>query len=98
MYYNGTRCGEWELMVMVILSCGISLSLGACIGFIGAGLCAAASDKTRRRLNSEAMLIGTPPESSEATSASGLFFEDGKSLAGCKQQRGKNDARYATAE
>ena len=98
MYYKRTRCGEWELMVMVILSCGICLSLGACIGFIGAGLCAAASDRTQRRLNSEAMLIGTAPESSEATSESGLFFEDGKSLAKCKQQRGKNDARYATAE
>ena len=84
-------------MVMVILSCGICLSFGACIGFI-AGLCAAASDKTQRRLNSEAMLIGTAPESGEATSASGLYFEDGNSRAKCKQQRGKNDARYATAE
>jgi hypothetical protein len=83
-------------MVMVILSCGICLSLGACIGFVGAGLCAAASDNTQHRLDAGVKPIGTPRESTR--SASGSFFEDEKSLASFKQERGKNDARYATAE
>jgi ABC-type xylose transport system permease subunit len=53
-------------MVMVILSCGICLSLGACIGFVGAGLCAAASDNTQHRLDAEVKPIGTARESSKA--------------------------------
>ena len=32
-------------MAMVILGYGICLSLGACVGFLGAGICARASDK-----------------------------------------------------
>jgi hypothetical protein len=71
-------------MVMVILSCGICLSLGACIGFVGAGLCAAASDNTQHRLDAEVKPIGTARESSKARSASGSFFEDEKSLASFK--------------
>ena len=34
-----------EVMAMVILSYGICLSLGACVGFFEAGFCASASDK-----------------------------------------------------
>ena len=36
MYYKRKRCGELELMVTGIVSYGICLSLGACIGFLGA--------------------------------------------------------------
>jgi hypothetical protein len=45
MYYKRKRCEGWEAMAMVILSYALCLSLGASIGFLCAGLCAAASDK-----------------------------------------------------
>ena len=38
---------------MVILGFVLCLSLGACLGFLGAGLCAIASDKPQRRLNAK---------------------------------------------
>jgi hypothetical protein len=41
-------------MAMVILSYVICLSLGACIGLLGAGFCAAASDKAQHRSNANA--------------------------------------------
>ena len=72
-------------MAMVILSCALRLLFGACIGFICAGLCAAASDKTQRRLNSDATPMGRAL-SGGTTSASGLYFEDGKSR---EMQQGK---------
>jgi hypothetical protein len=45
MYYKRMHCDGRKLMAMVILSYGICLSLGTCVGFIGAGFCASASDK-----------------------------------------------------
>ena len=45
MYYKRKRCEGEEVMAMVILGCAVCLSLGACLGFLGAGLCAAASNK-----------------------------------------------------
>ena len=85
-------------MAMVILSYGVCLSLGACLGFLGAGLCATASDKAQRRLNAKAAPMGRGWESSKAMSASGSFFEGKKPLARLEQMRGRSDARYATAD
>jgi hypothetical protein len=82
---------------MVILSCAVCLSLGACLGFLGAGLCATASDKPQRRLNAKATPMGEGWESSKAASASGSLFEGKKSLASLEQVKGRCDASYATA-
>ena len=49
MYYKRKRCEGWEAMAMVILSYALCLSLGAFIGFLCAGLCAAASDGDQDR-------------------------------------------------
>ena len=82
---------------MVILSCAVCLSLGACLGFLGASLCAAASDKPQSRLNAKATPMGGGWESGKASSASGSFFEGEKSLSSFEQARGRCDASYATA-
>jgi hypothetical protein len=78
---------------MVILSCTVCLSLGACLGFLGAAFCAVASDKPQRRLNANATPAGRGWENNKALSASGLFFE-GENF---EQVRGKRDASHATA-
>jgi hypothetical protein len=75
MFYKRKHCVGEEVVGMVILSCAVCLSLGACLGFLGAGLCATASDKRQRRLNAKATPMGRGWESSKATSASGSFFE-----------------------
>jgi hypothetical protein len=51
MYYKRKRCKEWEMMGTVILGYMICLSLGAFVGLLAAGLCAASSDKPDYRLN-----------------------------------------------
>jgi hypothetical protein len=45
MYYKRKHCEEGEVMAMVILSYVACLALGASVGLLGAGFCAAASDK-----------------------------------------------------
>jgi hypothetical protein len=84
-------------MAMVILSYVICLSLGACLGFLGAGLCAAASDKPQRRSNANATPVGRGWENNKALSARGLFFEGEKSPSSFEHVRGKRDASHATA-
>jgi hypothetical protein len=98
MYYKRKHCVGEEVVGMVILSCAVCLSLGACLGFLGAGLCATASDKPQCGLNAKATPMGRGWESSKAMSASGSFFEGKKPLARLEQVRGKSDARYATAD
>ena len=68
-------------MATVILSYLICFSLGACLGFLGAGFCAAASDKAQHRLNANATPMGRARESSKARLASASVFEGKKSLA-----------------
>ena len=97
MCYNGKRCVESRSLAMVILSYVICLSLGACLGFVGAGFCTAASDKPQRRLNANATPVGRGWENNKALSASGLFFEGKKSPSSFEQVRGKRDASHATA-
>jgi hypothetical protein len=98
MYYSGKhRVGE-EGLRMVILSCAVCLSLGACLGFLGAGLCATASDKPQRRLNANATPMGRGWENSKASPAIGSFFEGEKSLSSFQQVRGRCDASYETAD
>ena len=48
MYYKGKRCVGEEVVVMVILSCALCFSLGACIGFVAAGMFANASNRVQR--------------------------------------------------
>jgi hypothetical protein len=82
---------------MVIISCAVCLSLGACLGFLGVGLCAIASDKHRRRLNAEATPMDRGWESNKATLASSSFFAR-ENLASVEQVKGRSDASYATAD
>jgi hypothetical protein len=97
MYYKRQRCDGQEIMAMVFLSCTVCLSLGACLGFLGAAFCAVASDKPQRRLNANATPVGRGWENNKALSASGLFFEGEKSPSNFEQVRGKRDASHATA-
>jgi hypothetical protein len=86
-------------MAMVILSCVICLSLGASIGLLGAGFCAAASDKPQRRLDAKATPTErTGWESDKATLASGFFFEGENSRSNFGRMKGRSDASYATAD
>ena len=82
---------------MVIISCAVCLSLGACLGFLGAGLCAAASNKPQRRLK-KATPTDRGWESKEATLASVSFFAGESSLSRSEQVKGRSDASYATAK
>ena len=82
-------------MVMVILSYVICLSLGASIGLLGAGFCAAASDKPQRRLNTKATPMDCGWESNEATLASVSLFASENSLSRLEQVKGRSDASYA---
>jgi len=85
-------------MAMVILSYVVCLSLGASIGLLGAGLCATASDKHKRRLNAKATPMDRGWESNEATLASGMFLEGENSLSRFEQVKGRSNASYATAD
>jgi hypothetical protein len=98
MYYKRKRCEEGEVMGMVILSYAACLALGACIGLVGAGFCAAASDKPQRRLNAEMPPMDCDWESNEATLASVSFFAGENSLSRFEQVEGRSDASYATAD
>ena len=98
MYYKRKRCEEGEVMAMVILSYLICFSLGACIGLVGAGFCAAASDKPRRRLNAVTPPMDCGWESNEATLASVSFFAGENSPSRFEQVKGRSDASYATAD
>ena len=48
MYYKGKRCVGEEVVAMVILSFALCFSLGACIGFVAAGLVAGGSNGVQR--------------------------------------------------
>ena len=48
MYYKGKHCMGEEVVAMVILSCALCFSLGACIGFVAAGMFASASNGVQR--------------------------------------------------
>ena len=85
-------------MAMVILSDLICLSLGACIGLLGACFCAAASDKPQRRLNAKTPPMDCDWESNKATLASVSFFAGENSLSRFEQVKGRSDASYATAD
>jgi hypothetical protein len=85
-------------MAMFILSHLICLSLGACIGLVGAGLCAVGSDKSLRRLNATAPPMDCDWESNEATLASVPFFAGENCLSRFEQVKGRSDASYATAD
>ena len=98
MYYSGKHCVGEEGLDMVIISCAVCLSLGACIGLLGAGFCAAASDKPQRRLNAKTTPMDRGWETNEATLASGSFFACENSLSSFKQVKGRCDASYATAD
>ena len=85
-------------MGTVILSCAVCLSLGACLGYFGAGLCAAASDKPQGRLierkgDADGQRLGE----SQRSVSERLFLEGEKSLSSFKQVKGRCDASYATA-
>jgi hypothetical protein len=59
---------------MVIISCAVCLSLGACVGFLGVGLCAIASDKPPRRLNAKAPPMDRGLGEQEGTLQRGSLF------------------------
>ena len=48
MYYKGKRCVGEEVVAMVILSFALCFSLGACIGFVAAGVFTGASNRVQR--------------------------------------------------
>ena len=48
MYYKGNHCVGEEVVAMVILSFALCFSLGACIGFVAAGMFANASNRVQR--------------------------------------------------
>jgi hypothetical protein len=98
MYYSGKHCVGEEGLEMVIISCAVCLSLGACLGFLGAGLCAAASDKPQRRMKAKATPMGRSWEQQSKVSERDLSFEGEKSLSSFQQVRGRCDASYATAD
>jgi len=98
MYYKRKRCEEREVMAMVILSYVDCLALGASVGLLGAGFCAAASGKRQRRLNVETPPMDCDWESNETTLASVSFFAGENSLSRFEQVKGRSDASYATAD
>jgi hypothetical protein len=75
------------MITMVILGCIICLSLGASVGLLAAGLCAAASDKAQR-LNAKWDADGQRVPGSLRVKKSPACFE---------QMKGMSDARYAAA-
>ena len=48
MHYKRKHCMGEEVVAMVILSCTLCVSLGACIGFVAAGMFASASNGVQR--------------------------------------------------
>ena len=48
MYYKEGHCVGQKVVAMVILSFALCFSLGACIGFVAAGMFANASNKVQR--------------------------------------------------
>ena len=48
MYYKGKHCVGQKVVAMVIRSFALCFSLGACIGFLAAGMFANASNRVRR--------------------------------------------------
>jgi hypothetical protein len=97
MYYKGKHCVGEKGLHMVILSCAVCLSLGACLGLLGAGLCAVASDKHQRRLNANATPVASW-ESDKATLAPDWFFEGKNSSSRFEKVKGRSDASYAAAD
>jgi hypothetical protein len=65
---------------------------------LGAGFCAAASDKPQRRLNAETPPMDCDWESNEATLARVSFFAGQNSPSRFEQVKGRCDASYATAD